>query len=104
MVILQVHFDYFGGYGNDMYRESLELAKTINNEDGFLWKIWTANEAKGIAGGVYAFDTRENAEKYIKMHEERIAKFGVGNNFVVEIFDVNEDLSQVNQFPFNLMR
>ncbi|NLK66274.1 MAG: monooxygenase [Campylobacteraceae bacterium] len=100
MVILQVHFDYTGGYGKEMYKESLDLAKSINDEPGFLWKIWTENEEKGIAGGVYAFDTRENAEVYIKMHKERIEKFGIGKDFVVEIFDVNDDLSQVTNFKF----
>lgn len=98
MVILQIYFDYFGGYGKRMYEESKELAHSIKNEPGFLWKIWTENEDKKIAGGVYAFNNRTNAQNYAKMHIERLEKFKVGKNFKYEIFDTNDDLSQITNF------
>ena len=44
------------------------------------------------------FDSRENAEKYITMHEERLAKLGYGN-FVSKIFDINYGLTKVNKGP-----
>ena len=101
MVILQVHFNYSGGYKKEMYNECKDLAKSINNEPGFLWKIWTESEEKGLAGGVYAFDTKENAQKYITMHTERIEKFGIGKDFKYEILDVNDELSQITNFQTN---
>lgn len=98
MIILQIHFDYNGGYGEQMVSQAASLAQSINEEAGFLWKIWTENQDKGIAGGIYAFDSRENAESYAKMHMQRLTESGMGSNFVYEIMDVNERLSQINHF------
>ena len=98
MVILQIHFDYTGGYGEQMLHEARELAESINNEPGFMWKIWTENQEKGIAGGIYAFDNREHAECYAHMHMKRLTEYGMASNFKYEIMDVNEQLSGVNQF------
>lgn len=98
MVILQIHFDYNGGYGDEMYKESKDLAQSIKKEKGFLWKIWTESKEDGIAGGIYAFDTRANAEEYIDMHIKRLQEFGVAKNFKYEILDVNDNLSQITNF------
>ena len=98
MVILQIHFDYNGGYGDQMVAEAQALAASINNEPGFLWKIWTENEEKGIAGGIYAFDSRTNAECYAAMHMKRLKEFGMATNFHYEIMNVNAALSEINQF------
>lgn len=98
MVILQIHFDYTGGYGEEMYEQSHELAKSIKDEKGFIWKIWTEDKDKGIAGGIYAFDSRKNAEAYAAMHTERLSKFGVASNFKYEILDINDKLSGITNF------
>ena len=98
MVILQIHFDYTGGYGEQMLHEARELAESINNEPVFMLKIWTENQEKGIAGGIYAFDSRVHAEQYAVMHKKRLTNYGMGSNFQYEIMDVNEQLSGVNQF------
>ncbi|PSM52573.1 putative monooxygenase YdhR [Campylobacter blaseri] len=101
MIILQMYFDYNGGYGNDMYNQTKELAESITKEPGFLWKIWTENKEKKIAGGIYAFDTKENAEKYLKMHTKRIEEFGIGSNFRFEFFNVNKKLSEITNFKID---
>lgn len=72
MVVLQITFDYTGGYGDKMYEECKDLAQSINNEKGFLWKIWTENNKNKIAGGIYAFDQAKNAENYANMHIQRL--------------------------------
>lgn len=79
-------------------KEAKGLAESINDEQGFIWKIWTENQSKGIAGGIYAFDTRENVKRYANMHMKRLTEFGMGSNFQYEIMDVNEELSGINQF------
>ncbi|QKF64867.1 monooxygenase [Campylobacter corcagiensis] len=101
MVILQIHFDYSGGYGDDMYKQSKELAQSINDEPGFLWKIWTESKEDGIAGGIYAFDSRKNAQKYADMHTKRLEEFGIAKNFKYEILDVNDNLSQITNFKLH---
>ncbi len=97
MVILQIHFDYTGAFGDEMVNQTSELAHSINDEPGFIWKIWTEHAEKGIAGGIYLFDSREHASAYAKKHMARLTDFGMGSNFVYEIMDVNEPLSQINQ-------
>lgn len=61
MVILQIHFDYNGGYGEQMVSEAQALKESINNEPGFLWKIWTETKKKVLRVGSYAFDNRVHA-------------------------------------------
>ncbi len=98
MVIMQVLFDYKGGYGEQMYEQCRELAESITKESGFIWKIWTENEEKGIAGGIYAFNSAQQAETYAKMHAKRLEEFKVATNFRYEILDANEKLSAITNF------
>lgn len=98
MVIMQVLFDYKGGYGDEMYEQCRELALSITQEKGFVWKIWTENRDKNIAGGIYAFNSAKEAESYAKMHAKRLEEFGVAANFRYEILDANEKLSAITNF------
>ncbi len=36
------------------------------------WKIWTENAQAQRLGGVYLFDTQEQAQAYLKMHSQRL--------------------------------
>ncbi|MBI5974834.1 monooxygenase [Staphylococcus canis] len=99
-VILQVTFPFEGPFGKEMASSFKDIAESINQEDGFQWKIWTENEETHEAGGIYAFDTVENAEKYLNMHTERLASFGI-HNVEGKIFNINIPLSEINQFKFN---
>lgn len=65
-VIMYVDFPHNGSFGEELKNQLSELAKSINNEPGLIWKVWTENEKDKTAGGVYLFDTRENANKYLK--------------------------------------
>ena len=44
-VILQVDFPSQGPFGEEMSQAYQQLAESINQEDGILWKIWTENSA-----------------------------------------------------------
>ncbi|WP_436937751.1 monooxygenase [Staphylococcus xylosus] len=96
VTILQVDFPLAGPFGNEMAQQFEDLATSINHELGFLWKIWTENESEQEAGGIYAFDNKTNARKYLDMHSQRIKSMGVP--YVnAKIFDVNEDLTQITK-------
>ncbi|MGW7849570.1 monooxygenase [Staphylococcus xylosus] len=96
VTILQVDFPLEGPFGNEMAQQFEYLATSINHEPGFLWKIWTENESEQEAGGIYAFDNKTNARKYLDMHSQRIKSMGVP--YVnAKIFDVNEDLTQITK-------
>ncbi|ANR67295.1 monooxygenase [Staphylococcus equorum] len=92
--ILQVDFPLDGPFGDEMARQFEDLAKSINDEPGFLWKIWTENETSKEAGGIYAFDSKANAESYLNMHSERLNAMGV-TEINAKIFTINEELTQI---------
>ncbi len=95
-VIMYVDFPHNGAFGEEMAAQMEGLAQSINNEPGFIWKYWTQNEAEKTAGGVYAFDTRVNAEKYLAMHSERLAQWGY-TDIRGRVFELNETLSKINK-------
>ena len=51
MKLLQVDFEFNGPFGEEMSNALVDLAKSINNEPGMIWKIWTENEAEKLGGG-----------------------------------------------------
>ena len=60
--LLQVDFPYSGPWGDEMSVAMRDLAQSIAQEPGLLWKIWTESQTTGEAGGVYLFDDRASAE------------------------------------------
>lgn len=52
VTILQVDFPLNGPFGNEMAQQFEDLASSINQEPGFLWKIWTENESEQEAGSI----------------------------------------------------
>lgn len=95
-VLVQVNFAMQGPWGAEMSEAFRGLAELINAEPGFIWKVWIEDEAAGRSGGIYLFDTRENAEAYVAMHTKRLAGFGITD--VNSTFsDVNETLSTLNR-------
>lgn len=97
-VVLQVHFEMEGPFGSEMTAQFTKLAESINEEPGFLWKIWTENERLKEAGGIYIFDTRENAEAYLDIHSKRLESFGI-DKVNAKIFDTNDELTKITNGP-----
>lgn len=97
-VIMYVDFPHTGPFGEELKNQLKELAESINQEPGLIWKIWTENEAAKTAGGVYLFDTRANAEKYLAMHSERLSQWGY-SDIRGQIFEPNEGLTAINNGP-----
>ena len=96
--LLQVDFDFSGPFGDDMAEQLAGLAESINNEPGFIWKIWTENQAEQLAGGIYLFADESSAKAYLKMHSARLSEMGV-TGIRGKIFDVNTPLSTINNSP-----
>ena len=85
--LLQLHFAFNGPFGDAMAEQLEPLAESINQEPGFLWKVWTESEKNHEAGGIYLFTDE---------HTARLKNLGV-EEVVAKVFDVNEPLSQINQ-------
>ncbi|OMF28640.1 monooxygenase [Paenibacillus sp. FSL H8-0548] len=94
--VLQVNFKMNGPFGDEMAEEFSDLAKSINEEDGFMWKIWTESSETNEAGGIYLFETKETAEKYYVMHMSRLAGFGI-TNVNAKIFAINSKLTEITK-------
>lgn len=96
--LLQVDFPYAGPWGAAMTQAMQDLAASIGKESGLIWKIWTEDAASGRAGGVYLFQSREEAQAYLDMHAARLATFGIPEVRGM-IFEVNEALSAIDRAP-----
>lgn len=96
--ILQVDFPYNGPFGEEMSHAMEGLAQDIANESGLIWKIWTESKEQNIAGGVYLFDNKIDAERYLEKHEARLSSFGIVNIRSV-IFETNDPLSRIDRAP-----
>jgi len=96
--LLQVDFPYAGPWGDEMSNAMQDLARSIADEPGLLWKLWTENPTAGEAGGVYLFADRASADAYLAMHRARLKGFGVPA-VNAKIFAVNEALSRIDRAP-----
>ena len=97
-VLLQVDFPFTGPWGEEMAAGMKELATSIAQEPGLLWKIWTENRDTGEAGGIYLFADRADAERYLEMHRARLLGFGVPEVHA-KLFEVNAPLSVIDRAP-----
>ena len=96
--VLQADFKMNGPFGDEMAKEFSDLAESINKEDGFMWKIWTESPETNEAGGIYIFETKETAEKYLDMHSKRLAGFGI-KEVNAKIFAINSKLTEITNGP-----
>lgn len=94
--LLQLHFNFRGPFGAEMSSQLTGLAESINQEPGFIWKIWTENEKNQEAGGIYLFEDERSVLAYVKKHTARLKALGV-EKIVFKIFDINEPLTGINR-------
>ena len=63
-------FPHEGPFGDEMAAAFAELANSIAQEKGFIWKLWTENKETKESGGIYLFDTKANAEIYMEKNRK----------------------------------
>lgn len=51
--ILQVDFKMDGPFGEEMAVGFKDLAESISQKEGMIWKIWTEDAEAGEADGIY---------------------------------------------------
>ncbi|MEW5421623.1 monooxygenase [Amorphus sp. 3PC139-8] len=83
----------FGGAAAEAYRE---LAEDISQEPNLIWKVWTESSEKGVAGGVYLFETEDAARAYTEKHAARLTNFGI-TDIQVREYSVNDPLSVITR-------
>ena len=97
-ILLQIDFDFHGPWGESMTQAMRELAESIAEEPGLLWKIWTENPDTHEAGGIYLFTDRSSAEAYLTKHRQRLQSFGI-QSVNAKLFAVNAELSRLDRAP-----
>lgn len=98
--LLYVDFPYSGPWGEDMAIAMKELAQSISQEPGLIWKLWTENQEQSKAGGVYLFSDKASAQAYLDMHSKRLNSVGI-TGIDARFFDVNPALSEINAGPLS---
>jgi hypothetical protein len=93
--LLVVEFPSSGPFGEEAAQAYADLAHDIADQDGLIWKVWTEDAQRSVAGGVYLFTDRTTADAYVTMHTERLAGFGI-TGVSVTSYEVNEALSLVD--------
>ena len=96
--LLSIDFLYPGPFENQMADQLSDLAHSISEELGFIWKIWIENQSTKEAGGVYLFKDEETAKAYMEKHTARLKALGIFD-VRIKIFDVNEELSKITHGP-----
>ena len=97
--LLQVDFTHQGPFGEEMAQQLAGLAASINQEPGFIWKIWTENAAEQLGGGIYLFESEASAQAYLTMHTARLTAMGI-TGIRGRLFAVNTALSAINHADF----
>ena len=94
--LLQMDFPYSGPFGDEFFESMQELAKDIATEAGLVYKLWTENEEKQEAGGIYVFDNLDDANRYLEKHTKRLESFGF-IEIRAKTFIINEELSAITK-------
>ncbi|WP_035092507.1 monooxygenase [Aquimarina macrocephali] len=96
--IWDLHLKYDGPVTQEFMEGNKNLAKSIAEEEGVIWKIWTHEEGTNHFGSTYLFKNEEYLKKYREMHIKRLNGIGI-TEITDYTFDVLEDLSKINNAP-----
>jgi hypothetical protein len=98
--LLQIDFSHSGPFGNELAESRRQVAQSIAEEPGLIWKIWTENPRAQEGGGIYLFEDEGSASAYLKKHTEILMGFGI-TDINAKIFDVHEELTKVTKGPIS---
>jgi hypothetical protein len=96
--IVQINYRLEGS--RDKYvEENLPYAQPIADVPGLRWKVWTINEDRGEAGGVYLFDDQASVRAFLD--GEIITEMKGDPSLSIKTFDVIEELTTTTRGPIN---
>lgn len=96
--LLQIDFPFTGPWGEALAQAMPLLARSIADEPGLIWKIWTENPTEQRAGGIYLFADADAANRYLTMHTERLKSFGIAG-IQARCFSLNATLGRITRSP-----
>lgn len=77
--------------------ENRPYAQPIADVPGLRWKVWTINEDRGEAGGVYLFEDRASLQAFLD--GEMIAEMKADPSLTIKTFDVLDELTAITRGP-----
>ncbi len=98
MKIWDLHMQVKGPMNAEAAAGMKQLAESIAQEPGVVWKIWTHESETTHFGSTYLFTDIEALKTYEAMHLKRLEAFGV-TDIVAHTFDIMEELSVINKAP-----
>ncbi|QGU03432.1 monooxygenase [Corynebacterium comes] len=93
--LLVFEFPSTGPFGPEAEAAYADLADDIAGQEGLVWKVWTEDPQREVAGGVYLFADEASARAYVEKHTARLAGFGI-TDITATAYEVNEGLSRVD--------
>jgi hypothetical protein len=101
MVILQVNYrrpDMPAQEWDARYTD--DIAKPFIDMRGLRWKIWIDEPTLQLSGGIYLFDTREDADAYLQGPiVARIKANPKITDLSMRVFEVREHVSKLTRAP-----
>lgn len=84
-------------------RTNLDSARKIADQAGLQWKVWIRNPETRESGGIYLFDSREEAEAYVNGPIITALRASAAPVEVsVKYFDVREEPSAITRAPLSV--
>lgn len=101
MKLLQVNYRRERGQDHPEQAEHLlGAAERIAGLPGLQWKIWIYDDSRQAAGGLYLFDTEENARTWgDQMLPASLGRLPGVSDIEARYFDVDESLSAITRGP-----
>ena len=97
--ILQINYT-FNSSRADHTASVTPMAEYIAAVPGLVWKVWLMNEAEHEAGGIYLFESGEEAQAFVS--SAAITDFAAHPSltaFSVKMFEAVESLSKITRGP-----
>ncbi|MGC2864667.1 monooxygenase [Corynebacterium glutamicum] len=94
-LLLVFEFPSTGPSGVDAETAYADLAADIAEQSGLIWKVWTEDPQRQVAGGVYLFTDVTSAEAYITKPTAHLNSFGI-TEITATSYEVNEGLSRID--------
>lgn len=77
-----------------MTQQLVGLAESINEEPGFIWKIWTESEKTSKLAAFTCLNPKKRRRLILK-HTARLKNLGV-DEVTFKLFGVNDALTKIN--------
>jgi Putative mono-oxygenase ydhR len=101
-IVLQINY-HFSSTPAEHIALCNQVAAAIAATPGLIWKTWLMNEADHEAGGIYLFESREEAEAYLS--GPIITALGSNptiSDVSAKMFTTNEGLDLITRAPLTL--